>query len=356
MTTGPDLAPALAASLHWARAKKIQQRKMMTTSKAIVTQRPGALAATGPLTDWEVMRSQADELLKSGFLPKSIRTPEQAIAIMQTGKELGLGPMQSLRGIHVIDGKPAMSADLIAGLALARVPGSTLRVAESTNTICRVEAARAGQELTPFSFSMDDAKNAGLTGKDVWRKYPRAMLRARCLTEACRAVFPDVAMGLYSPEELEDSSPGQAVDVQPFRESAWERGDVATALSLSPHSDSREEALPAAGGALGEELSRKLEKVKAALARCDSYDKALALRAIIGTHTQQSELLKRLQAGKESGDITPRQAGAIDALWHHCDRQVAKKEKELATGPEEAIVGELEPADGRMREPGEDTE
>jgi len=344
VTTGPDLAPALAASLHWLRAKKIQQRKMMTNSKAIVTQqRPSALAATGPLTDWEVMRSQADELLKSGFLPKSIRTPEQAIAIMQTGKELGLGPMQSLRGIHVIDGKPAMSADLIAGLALARVPGSTLRVAESTNTICRVEAARAGQELTPFSFSMEDARNAGLTGKDVWRKYPRAMLRARCLTEACRAVFPDVVMGLYSPEELEDSSPGQVVDVQPFREGR----DEASALSLSPHSDGREETPGDAD--LFADLLHKLEAVKSDLPHCDSYDRALALRAIIGTKAKGSELTARIQAGTESGHLDTGMKTQLGKVWQHCHRQLEKLEKELAP-PLEASFEEPE----REREPGEE--
>ncbi len=346
--TGPDLAPALTASLLWARAKKIQQRKMMTNSKAIVTQqRPGALAATGPLTDWEVMRSQADELLKSGFLPKSIRTPEQAIAIMQTGKELGLGPMQSLRGIHVIDGKPAMSADLIAGLALARVPGSTLRVAESTNTICRVEAARAGQELTPFSFSMDDARNAGLTGKDVWRKYPRAMLRARCLTEACRAVFPDVVMGLYSPEELEDSSPGQVVDVQSFREGREE----APSLSLSPHSDSREEGTGDAD--LYRDLCGRFATIEADLETCDSWDKVCAIRGLLGTRAQQSDLTRTMQQKAESGDITPSQRQELGKTWMRCNRKTEKLEKELAPPLEASFE---EPAVERMREPGEDDE
>lgn len=110
------------------------------------------------------------------------------------------------------------------------------------------------------------------------------------------------------------------------------------------------EALPHDGGALGEELGRKLGKVKEALARCDTYDKALALRAIIGTRSQQSDLTKRLQAGKESGDVTARQAGEIDKLWHHCDRQVAKLEDKLKPSIEATYT---DPPD---REPGDDSD
>ncbi len=338
-----ELEAQLERSVNLVQQQKERQRM---SSKAIVKQQAGGLSVAGPMSEWEVMRSQAKELLQSGFLPKSIRTPEQAIAIMQTGKELGLGPMQSLRGIHVIDGKPAMSADLIAGLALARVPGSTLRVVESTNLVCRVEAAREGHKVTPFSFSMDDAKAAGLTGKDVWRKYPRAMLRARCLTEACRAVFPDVVMGLYSPEELEDSSPGKVIDVQPFREGR----DEAPALSLSPHSDSREEE--EGDWNLFGDLLVRLENVKHTdIPACDSYDKALALRNVIGSGRVQSELLKRIQAGKESGALTGAMQAELGKLWQHCHRQVSKLEEKLKPALESSFVDEPE---APLREPGAD--
>jgi hypothetical protein len=148
------------------------------------------------------MREQAQTLVASGFLPKAINTPEKAIAVIMTGKELGLGPMQALRSIHVIEGKPTLSADLIAGLVHARVPGAVLRVAESTDKRCAVEAGRPNTQATMFTFTIEDAQKAALMGKDNWKKYPRAMLRARCLTEAARAVFPDAVMGLYDPDEL----------------------------------------------------------------------------------------------------------------------------------------------------------
>jgi hypothetical protein len=161
----------------------------------------GDAAALAP-GEWQALRESAKAVVQSGFLPKAINTPEKAITLMLAGRELGLGPMQAIRSLHIIDGKPVMSADLMAGLVHRKLPGALLRVSETTNTRCTVEAGRPGQEATRITFSLDDAKAAGLLGKDNWRKYPRAMLRARCLAEAVRAVFPDVLLGVYDPDEL----------------------------------------------------------------------------------------------------------------------------------------------------------
>jgi hypothetical protein len=161
-----------------------------------------ALALQNEQSAWAVMLSQATALVKSGFLPKAVRTPDQALALMQTGRELGLGPMQSIRSIHVIEGKPTLAAELMAALVFRHLPGAKLRVSVSTNQLCEVMAARPGDPETRFQFTLQDAQAAGLTGKGNWRTYPRAMLRSRCVAEACRAIFPDATMGLYTPDEL----------------------------------------------------------------------------------------------------------------------------------------------------------
>lgn len=155
-----------------------------------------------PISEWRAMRAQADALVKSGFLPKAINTAEKAIAVIQTGKELGIGPMQALRSIQVIDGKPTLAAELIAGLVLSRVPGSILQPIKMTSTECVVRAQRPGGAPLDVPFTIEDAKRAGLLGKANWKNYPRAMLRSRAITEAARAVFPDATMGLYDPDEL----------------------------------------------------------------------------------------------------------------------------------------------------------
>lgn len=146
-------------------------------------------------------------LVASRLLPRSVATPEAAFAIIATGRELGLTAMQSLRTIHVIEGKPTLSADLIAALVKSRRDVCQFfMLVESTDRAARYKTQRVGEpEPTTMSFTIEDANRAGVSGKDNWRKYPAAMLRARCITALARAVYPDLAMGVYDPDEIGDA-------------------------------------------------------------------------------------------------------------------------------------------------------
>ncbi len=190
--------------------------------------------------------------------------------------------------------------------------------------------------------------------------------------DGCGATFPEKDERITSQSVGRVANPDIADDYNTVRKMACKRAHVAAILfvtcaseiftqdvedahderlSHDPHVGPGQDpdAAPADGGALGEHIASKLEKVKAALPRCDSYDKALALRAIIGSRAQQSDLMRKRQEGEESGDVSPRQAGEIDKLWHHCDRQVTKLEKQLAPGPEGSF------SDGdESREPGQE--
>ena len=139
----------------------------------------------------------------SGLLPRGIASPEAAFTIIATGAELGLSPMASLRSIHIIEGKPVLSAALIAGIVQRRpdlCEGFVL--VESSDTIATYETTRRGQAPVRMSFTIEQAQRARLTDKDNWKKYPHAMLRARASAELARAVYPDVVGGLYDPDEI----------------------------------------------------------------------------------------------------------------------------------------------------------
>jgi len=166
------------------------------------------------LSTWELMKSQAKVLIESGFLPKSINTPAKALAIALKGRELGLPMMQSITSIYVIDGKPTVSAELMAALVFMRIPGAILRCIETTDRIATYEAARPGDKILKMSYTYDDAVRAGITSKDNWKKYPAAMLRARCCSAICRVVFPDAIMGLYTPDELGAITTEEGVPVE----------------------------------------------------------------------------------------------------------------------------------------------
>jgi hypothetical protein len=163
------------------------------------------------------MKQQAAVYLKSGFLPDAIKTPEQAIVIMQKGQELQIPPMQALSHIHVIKGKPTMSAELMLAQIYRHCPGAVVNFIELTNEICVIEASRPGHKIARFSFSMEDARTAQLLGNPSWKKYPRAMLRSRCVSEMARSMFPDCIAGVsYVPEELGAvvNQDGEVIDVE----------------------------------------------------------------------------------------------------------------------------------------------
>lgn len=153
--------------------------------------------------EFQTMKDLGNMAVKSGFLPTSIKTPEQAIIIMLKGRELGIPPMQAFSSIAVVNGKPTMSAELMLSMIYKNVSGAIVDFAKTDNNECVIEAKRPNGKKTKFTFSMEDAKRANLTGKGPWVTYPSAMLRARCISAMARAMFPDALSGVvYTPEEL----------------------------------------------------------------------------------------------------------------------------------------------------------
>jgi hypothetical protein len=137
------------------------------------------------------------------FIPKAlIGRPEAVLATMLKGTELGLGLMQSLSAIHFVEGRPTLSAELMRAVVQAR--GHEIVVNESSDRLCTISGRRASSSVFQrFTFTIDDARRAGLMGKDVWKKYPQAMLLARASSLLCRAVFADCLAGIsYTTEEL----------------------------------------------------------------------------------------------------------------------------------------------------------
>jgi hypothetical protein len=145
-------------------------------------------------------------LAKSALLPEALKGKQADIlAVILTGAELGFAPMQSVRGINIIKGKPSLGADAMGALVKRRADVCEyLSLKEATATRCTYETKRRGEPTpTTMSFTIEDAQRAGLVqGGGMYSKYPAAMLRARCQSAICRAVYPDLCFGIYDPEEL----------------------------------------------------------------------------------------------------------------------------------------------------------
>lgn len=155
------------------------------------------------ISEWDLLTKQAGALLQSGLLPQSLRRPEQVIVVILKGRELNIPPMQALEHIHVISGKPSMSAELMLGQILKLHPKTKISYPELNNDRCVIEVIRYGNKPSIFAFTVEDAQRAGLMSNPSWKKYPRAMCRSRAIAEMARSIFPDALAGVsYTPEEL----------------------------------------------------------------------------------------------------------------------------------------------------------
>ena len=150
-----------------------------------------------------VLMAAAQRYVASGLLPGEVNTPQKALVIMTAGRELGVPATYALRNIHVVKGKPVCSAELLLALVRRSYGPGAIRVAKTSNAACTVQYREQGWDgISEYTFTMDDARTAGVANSQTWKAYPAAMLRARCISAVVRFAFPECIAGLYTPEEM----------------------------------------------------------------------------------------------------------------------------------------------------------
>lgn len=162
-------------------------------------------------------------LANSDMVPKDFKgKPENCLIAMQWGYELGMQPLQAIQNIAVINGRPAMWGDAVIALVRSSPLCEYVQESDDGNTAsCRVK--RRGEPEQVRTFSADDARSAGLSGKQgPWTQYPKRMRQLRARAFALRDVFPDVLRGMPVAEEVMDTPTerfmGQAEVVQPAQQ------------------------------------------------------------------------------------------------------------------------------------------
>lgn len=227
---------------------------MKTTQSRPTYQKPQAAAPPPSSTEIQTridggmafhdQLEQARVLIKSGFLPAHVKTAEQALVIMQTGKELGLPPMKAFRSIYVVHGNAGLSSQLMRALAEKSKELEEFEVRQNTDTACHIWVKRKGRKGRLFTFTREEAdkakfsmtwkKNENGTGgqwevKDAWQKQPATMLEWRCTSKALRREFADVVLGLYTPEEI-----AHDVEIVEAQAVGAEGGEKVTDIEVKP--------------------------------------------------------------------------------------------------------------------------
>jgi hypothetical protein len=168
---------------------------------------------------------QLQLLIDSKVLPSNIKTIEQAFAIAQYGKDLGMRPMQAFHQIYSIQGRLALSSKALGalmwrnGISIKTIKDGEIVVrgvdsngVEIKDRVTTIEFYR-GNIVETTSFYWSDAVKAGWTTKDNWVKMPKHMLYARCLALGANRIAPDMLLGLYTVEEMVDVTNASNVNI-----------------------------------------------------------------------------------------------------------------------------------------------
>lgn len=187
----------------------------MSNTPVVQAQRPSF--DLSPQT-FEQALTFANYLAESEMVPKNFRgKPGDCLIAMQWGYDVGLKPLQALQNIAVINGKPGLYGDAGKAVLLSNnciVEEDDIAIVEK-NGRARCKITRPGRPPTERTYSLENAKTAGLWGKDgPWRTSPWRQMAWRAFWFAARDAAADLLKGLPGAEEIQDipASAEKAID------------------------------------------------------------------------------------------------------------------------------------------------
>lgn len=166
------------------------------------------------LVPFQDMTLMADSIAKSGLF--GMKNVNEVLALMLVAQAEGLHPATAARDYHIIQGRPALKAD--AMLARFQQAGGKVDWTDYTDQVVTGIFTHPNGGTLKLSWSIEQATKAGLNKPGSgWSKYPRAMLRARVVSEGIRSVYPGCVIGTYTPEEVADfdDKPVKMKDITP---------------------------------------------------------------------------------------------------------------------------------------------
>lgn len=220
------------------------------------------------------IQTMAIAVAKSGLF--GMKTPEQAMALMLVAQSENLHPARAAMEYHIINGKPALKAD--AMLSRFQNAGGKVEWRKYTDDECVGVFSHPSGGSVEITWTLAMAAKAGLTSNPTWKKFSRAMLRSRCISEGIRTVYPGVSVGIYTIEEVQDFEPHQEKDITPQPSPEQKAANVSKAkAAIKPVI----EAKHARGTITGDPLESDLSMIPLKPSQED-IDKMLAAFAKIG--------------------------------------------------------------------------
>jgi hypothetical protein len=174
----------------------------MTTGLTTQQHATSVAAPSHDAPSFDGLVHMGDQLRRTGFLPSHIKDGVSFAAIVLMGRELGMGTMAACRKLQVIKGTVTERAD--SQLARFKSCGGRAQFKELTETRAVLVLRHPNGDEHTETFTLEDAKRAGLSSNDNYSKHPKAMLRSRAITAGLKSIGWEGAVGIYDPDEVAD--------------------------------------------------------------------------------------------------------------------------------------------------------
>ena len=266
---------------------------MTTTTNAVAIARRPAAASAPTMTEIEAQLAWATAISDAtAVLPDGYRKQPGAILLVEAwARAHGVDPLTAIQNVAFVKGRPVVDAAMQR--AMARRAGYRLAIDSATDSATVAIIDPSGETLGSVTYTMADAEKAGLTAKDNWRKHTREMLVAAASRLALRWHAPEVLLGVFDADEIDDDGPTVAPQFAPPAEPVAEIAPDTSVVdavvveepAAAPDAETIEAAIAAARAALKAKGITQAEIIPAAqaIARERGTEVPSTLRRVIET-------------------------------------------------------------------------
>ena len=157
----------------------------------------------------------AKGLSQSTLVPQQFQNnPANCLIALEQSNRLNISPMAVMQNLYIVQGKPSFSSSFVIGLINASGKyDMELQFDEEEKDgkpyACTCWTEKDGRKVTGIKITMDMAEKEGWSKKNgsKWVTIPQVMLRYRAASFFARMNCPELSIGLYSKEELDDFAP-----------------------------------------------------------------------------------------------------------------------------------------------------
>lgn len=173
-----------------------------------------SLGIFGTSDNFKMAWQMSQALAESTVVPATFqKNPSNCLIAIEQANRLNMSPFMVMQNLYVIQGKPSWSSKfLIAMINGSGKFDSELQYDEKKDAngkpySCLAWTLKGGRRIEGMEVTMDMAKEEGWLAKNgsKWKTLPALMLRYRAASFFSSLNCPELTLGLYTREEVEDN-------------------------------------------------------------------------------------------------------------------------------------------------------